>query len=130
MLLKELTNNSNRIGILNEDESAANVKAVIGKSDFLVASRYHSLVAALSMRTPVGVIGWSHKYDELMQDIGLSDYITEVKSNDSSESVLETIKRTYSDRDIIKTKIEEAMPQIEKGINEVFDKTVEVLKGE
>ena len=130
ILLKELTNNSNRIGILNEDESAANVKAVIGKSDFLVASRYHSLVAALSMRTPVGVIGWSHKYDELMQDIGLSDYIIEVKSNDSSESVLETIKRTYSDRDIIKTKIEEAMPQIEKGINEVFDKTAELLKGE
>jgi polysaccharide pyruvyl transferase WcaK-like protein len=56
------------------DCPAADLKALIGRLDYLVASRFHTLVAALSMRTPALAIGWSHKYAELMAEAGTGRY--------------------------------------------------------
>jgi colanic acid/amylovoran biosynthesis protein len=50
---------------------AAQVKSIIGNCDLLLSSRYHALIAALSQGIPSAAIGWSHKYDELMAEVGL-----------------------------------------------------------
>lgn len=57
---------------LNKTLSAAQVKSVIANSGLLLSSRYHALIAALSQQVPAVAIGWSHKYDELMTEVGLS----------------------------------------------------------
>ena len=55
--------------------SAAEVKSVLGNCDLVLSSRYHGLIAALSQSIPVATVGWSHKYDELMSEIGLTSNI-------------------------------------------------------
>ena len=127
-LLKDMAKTPDRIGILKEGESAASVKAVIGCSEFLLASRYHSLVAALSMRKPVGVIGWAHKYDELMEDVGLSDYVVDPTKNQQKIPPEKVIIKAYEEREMIIEKIKKTVPKIEQNIDDVFDKTVKTLR--
>lgn len=43
------------------------------KSKALVGSRFHAMVAALSGNVPVMLVGWSHKYKEVMDEFGIDD---------------------------------------------------------
>ena len=53
-----------------EQYSGPEQKGAIAQCDLFVASRYHSIVAALSMAVPTVVIGWHHKYAELLELFG------------------------------------------------------------
>lgn len=55
---------------LVHEEDPQRLKGLIAKSTLIVASRFHALVAALSQGVPVVAVGWSHKYDELLNDYG------------------------------------------------------------
>ena len=44
------------------------LKNHIGSSRYVVGSRFHSLVAALSSNVPVISLGWAHKYEQLLAD--------------------------------------------------------------
>ncbi len=44
------------------------LKRYLGASSFVVGSRYHALVSALSQGVPVLAAGWSHKYETLLDE--------------------------------------------------------------
>jgi len=58
---------------ISGDYPAGVIKAAIGQLDFLVSSRFHVLIAALASNTPFVSIGWIHKFDELVEEIGIPD---------------------------------------------------------
>lgn len=55
------------------DQDPLRLKAYLGKATAVVSSRFHAIVAALSLGTPTIAIGWSHKYNELMDDYGCKE---------------------------------------------------------
>lgn len=59
------------------------LKSIVGKALAVVGSRYHALVASLSKGVPVAALGWSHKYEELLEDFGLSNYLLKDPSEKS-----------------------------------------------
>lgn len=128
VLLKDLACNPGRVSMLTGEESAAQVKSVIGLSEFLVASRYHSLVAALSMRTPIAVIGWSHKYDELMQIVGLSDYIVDPVRSREKKDPLKVVIKAYQCRQEIAYQLKLKMPSIENNVRAIFEKVEQIIE--
>ena len=66
-ICKELDFNDD-VSVLDVSQiSSTQLKTAIGQCEVLIASRYHSCVAALSAGVPTLVVGWHHKYDELMQ---------------------------------------------------------------
>lgn len=44
------------------------LKRTLGAANAAIASRFHAIVGALSAATPVLAYGWSHKYEELLDD--------------------------------------------------------------
>lgn len=102
-----------RVAVVSNELSAAEVKGIIGCLEFLVASRYHSLVAALSLRIPVGVIGWAHKYNNLMETAGLSCWVADPVRGDPGD-MGEVIRQAWSHRDGIRAAEEAAVPALEQ----------------
>lgn len=50
------------------------LKKVLGGAEVAVASRFHAIVSALALNTPVAAFGWSHKYEELMNDFDVPEW--------------------------------------------------------
>jgi colanic acid/amylovoran biosynthesis protein len=43
-------------------------KGILGKTSFVISSRFHALISSFSQSIPCMGIGWSHKYEMLFQD--------------------------------------------------------------
>lgn len=53
---------------------AEEIRAYIGQCRFLIASRFHAMVGALWQKVPVLLVGWSHKYQEVLDFFELGQY--------------------------------------------------------
>lgn len=73
-----------RTGVLavQEDVHAADMLPIVAALDGAVVSRFHAMVACLSRGVPPVVVGWSHKYLEVMEDFGLGDFVLDAAAAD------------------------------------------------
>jgi colanic acid/amylovoran biosynthesis protein len=77
-LAQQLAHDSpTRMEIVTETDPLI-LKSYLGSSLFVVGSRYHALVSALSQGVPVLAVGWSHKYDALLSDYQQTDSLLTV----------------------------------------------------
>jgi colanic acid/amylovoran biosynthesis protein len=61
--------------VVDEEYTAGELKAIAGQLAVLIASRFHSALASLSMGVPTIVLGWAHKYVELMRAMDQQHYV-------------------------------------------------------
>lgn len=58
---------------IDEEVSAQQLRNIIGKMDIVVTSRFHAMIAALTMGIAPVVVSWSHKYAEVMDMFEIED---------------------------------------------------------
>jgi polysaccharide pyruvyl transferase WcaK-like protein len=56
------------------------LKWMLGTCSFVVSSRYHGLVNSLSQNVPAIATSWSHKYEGLMRDYGMGEFLADPAS--------------------------------------------------
>lgn len=73
--------------------SAMDIKNVISQCEAVIAARYHTIIAALSLGIPVLALGWHHKYKGVLQLFHQDEYLLDVNSMDlhQAESKFETL---------------------------------------
>jgi len=71
--------------VIDGDETPGTLREVIGRCDLLVASRFHAMISGLATATPTLVIGWSHKYREVLAQVGQPDTAIDYRGLDATE---------------------------------------------
>lgn len=60
------------------------LRAVIDRCDVLATSRFHAMISALATDTPVLVVGWSHKYLEVLSEFELEQWVLDFTEADAA----------------------------------------------
>lgn len=102
-LYKRLESTAN-VSIVSNDH-ALELKKDVGECSFVVASRFHGVINALSQGIPTICLGWSHKYQRIMEDYDAFDYYVPL---DTLPKMLDNIKELSSDQRLqqVKAKID------------------------
>ncbi|HSK47721.1 MAG TPA: Coenzyme F420 hydrogenase/dehydrogenase, beta subunit C-terminal domain, partial [Coriobacteriia bacterium] len=72
--IAERVGDNERVLAVAGDMNAAALRTVLKACSAAAVSRFHAMVGALSEGVPVAVVGWSHKYLEVMKQFGLGEF--------------------------------------------------------
>jgi len=97
--------------------SSTELKNVIASCEVIIASRYHSSVAALSSGVPTLVVGWHYKYEELLHWYGQDKW--GLSTNECTpEKLISIFDSFWEKRDESKKIIAEKYPEVRKAVIE------------
>lgn len=100
---------------------------IVGLFDFVIASRFHSVVHAYKNNVPAIILGWATKYAELSRSVGQEKYQFDVRSGISAEKLCAAVEAMEGCFAAESETIAKHMEAIRK--NNVFD-LIQVRKDE
>ncbi|MBU1118734.1 Coenzyme F420 hydrogenase/dehydrogenase, beta subunit C-terminal domain [Patescibacteria group bacterium] len=89
--IKRLFSSNDKVLLLPEDFNALEVERIIKQFDYVVASRYHSLVHSYRNGVPAIVLGWAVKYEELMKDFDQQKYLFDVREKIDTDRLMRAV---------------------------------------
>jgi len=95
--------------------TASQLKGLIARCDMLIASRYHSVVAAMSTGVPAVVIGWHYKYSELLEKFGQEQWLLS-SENCTFDALFNLCEKLWNKRAQAKIQIRENLTVVEREI--------------
>jgi polysaccharide pyruvyl transferase WcaK-like protein len=84
-MLDDLPHGSVPPVVFDLDVNATDIKRIIAETEVVLVSRFHAMVGALSLAVPAAVLGWSHKYAEVMARFGQEGCVMDYKDLGSAE---------------------------------------------
>ncbi|WP_096393409.1 polysaccharide pyruvyl transferase family protein [Halorubrum trapanicum] len=83
----------NAVHMLDDDFDAPELEALIAQFEYMIASRYHSIVHGYKHGVPVVAIGWAVKYDELLRRFDQSQYFFDVRDGLDVQRLTDAVVR-------------------------------------
>ncbi len=87
------------------------IRELLARCEVLVASRFHAMIGALEKCVPVLLIGWSHKYKEVLDMFGLGEYAVDFSALDLDALKIKFMGFIKESTDI-REKISRNLPQV------------------
>jgi len=112
--------------LIVEDYMPDVLRLLIGQCRFFVASRFHAMISALCVRVPTVLIGWSHKYIEVLEAFGLEDYCFGYASL-CPDSLSRAFREVIENEELIRRKIARALPGVITSSLRNVDMVIEAL---
>jgi polysaccharide pyruvyl transferase WcaK-like protein len=100
-----------RVRLIDEPLGPVELRGLIAGLDLLVTSRFHAMISALATATPVFVVGWSHKYGEVLDELGLHDVAVDWRTLDAGV-LAERAGALLDDAAATRATIERALPAV------------------
>jgi colanic acid/amylovoran biosynthesis protein len=100
------------------------LKGVIGGAGFVVSSRYHGCVNALSQAVPCLGTAWSHKYAALFDEFGMRDCLLSSSDTDAAFRVLDA---ALGSCDALAARLAAARPALEARIDDMWQRVFAAL---
>ena len=97
---------------LDADLTAGELRHLVALSSVLVTSRFHAMISGLATSTPTVVVGWSHKYKEVLDDFGLSSLGLDSSALNNPSEIADVVARVLSTRDELSQQISAALPAV------------------
>lgn len=112
-----------RVVLLEEEFNCLDIHEVLNQFQFIIGSRYHSIVHAYKNGIPVLALGWATKYKELLQHFDQSSYLFDVRDIEHVQgNMVSAIDLMIRNRDLEAQKISEKLKELNKEniFNEAF----------
>lgn len=106
--------------IVDEDVDGILLHSLIGCADAVVASRFHAMISALSWGRPVMVIGWGHKYKEVLSEFGSENWAID-ESQMAPQLLCDRLDAFLAERERIAVRIGANLERVKRQSQEQFD---------
>lgn len=106
-----LRTNAASVRFLNRDVGPRELRVLASSADLVVTGRFHGMVSALEVGTIPVVIGWSHKYGEVLDQFDVPNQGIAVRDL-SSSTLMELITRSLDEREDLEARIEGAHDRV------------------
>lgn len=107
----QFSDNQNVI-LLEDDLFCFELLDLLSKFDYVIASRYHSIVHSYLNGVPALLLGWSFKYEELAKKFDQSSYFFDIRNKLSLDMLKSTLKNLNNNYIIEKEKITSKLEEI------------------
>jgi len=102
------------------DVNAAALRVIVRACSCCAVSRFHAMVGALSIGVPVAVVGWSHKYLEVMKQFGLEEFVFDYSAHDP-DALRAVVGRLISESETHSAAIASALPRVQAASRAQFE---------
>lgn len=102
-----------RVVTIERDLNTAALREVLIPVDGMIASRFHAMISALSMGKPTMVLGWGHKYQEVLEQLGIGAWCFDF-SDLRTDFVLERVDQFLEAKEEIGAGIEAHLPDVQR----------------
>jgi len=100
------------VAVVDRDLSPMELRAIVGAVDMLVASRFHGMITGLATATPTLVIGWGHKYDEVLSEFGIDGSAFDYSALNDLDAVAGRLMSMWGEREQLAGRIEATLPEV------------------
>lgn len=99
---------------IDTDLTAGELRHIVSRGAVLVTSRFHAMISGLATATPTVVVGWSHKYKEVLSDFGLEEFGCDAQCLDDPSIVTGKVVEAIEGRDAIIGRIHASLPSVKE----------------
>ncbi len=117
--LKDLFSEEERVVLIRDELSCIEYGQVVKQFDFVIASRYHSIIHAYKEGVPCIVLGWAVKYAELLSLFEQKKFVFDVRGDVDERKFLEMITDMEKNYKRYVVQVKETLEEIQK--ENVFD---------
>ena len=104
------------------------LKGLLGGANFVLGSRFHALVSAMSQGVPCIGVGWSHKYPELFADFGVSEFCPKDLSDvEYFEKLIERLSDSRT-RDSVSSTIESSSHLLKEKNQRMWSEVLDLVE--
>jgi len=89
--LKALFPTNSAVRVIDDDLSCLELETIIKQCDFIIGSRYHSIVHAYKNQVPAIIIGWALKYHELSMLFSQKQYQFDIRDKLDISNILNAV---------------------------------------
>jgi colanic acid/amylovoran biosynthesis protein len=117
--LKACFAQDDRVILLEQEFSCLEFHSLVNQFDYLIASRFHSIVHAFKNGIPCITLGWAQKYEDLAAQFGQLDYLLDIRNSPAPKTIVEKMDQLNLSRTQEQEKILSRLADIQA--HNVFD---------
>ena len=103
--IKDLFPDNKNIRLISDDLNAIELESILKQFQFVVASRYHSIVHSYKNGVPALVVGWATKYLELLDIFNQRDYFFECRKTINTKEIKDKLTQMMENHNCEREKI-------------------------
>jgi polysaccharide pyruvyl transferase WcaK-like protein len=107
---------------------SAELRRLVADARVLVTSRFHAMISGLATATPTIVLGWSHKYREVLDLFGATEYGLDAMALSDTSRVVSMVKGALDLHDVLEKQFKAALPAVINQSEENFRIIASVLR--
>lgn len=115
--IKERFEKETSVVLLDQDFCCLEFNELVKKFDYLIASRFHSIVHAYKNGVPCIALGWATKYHDLLKLFGQEQYVFDIRGEIGAAEMLEAVNR-------MDAKYPEESKRIQRGLSALQEENV------